>query len=425
MTTETTAEIVPVSPAARVLASRTVMTLATLDDVARVASIAARSGLARCTKPEEAAIILMTGMELGLTPMQSLRGIYIVEGRPVLAADTMVAIVTRSGACRYWRTIETTAERCAIETQRVDDATVYRRVWTLDDAKRAGLVGKGTWAKYPAAMLRHRCAADLAREIYPEILLGMYDPDEISTDGIDARPTPQRARVESAPVVVAAHAQPDPRDLASLGVEAPARAVAAQPVEAPAAPAPLAFATPGLSDAEMAAMLAMLNACETIAALDATRAEIRPDVSTRASASQRAHLRAAAEARRAALSPTEPPTPPRGGRKSARNDGATGDATHHEPAPSAEAQASIARVEAAGGVHAYLASKATYTEVQRAVMTHGRHVPGLCDAAVARLEALDAGDEANRRRIVETWRDEGAHREQRATTTAAKVRRAA
>lgn len=196
MTNETTSEIVPVTPAARVLASRTVMTLATLDDVARVASIAARSGLARCSKPEEAAIILMTGMELGLTPMQSLRGIYIVEGRPVLAADTMVAIVTRSGACRYWRTIETTAERCEIHTQRVDDDTIYRRVWTMDDAKRAGLSGKGTWAKYPTAMLRHRCAADMAREIYPEILLGMYDPDEISTDGIDARPMPQRSRVE-------------------------------------------------------------------------------------------------------------------------------------------------------------------------------------------------------------------------------------
>lgn len=229
-TTETTAEIVPVAPAARVLASRTVMTLATLDDVARVAGIAARSGLARVSKPEEAAIILMTGMELGLTPMQSLRGIYIVEGRPVLAADTMVAIVTRSGACRYWRTIETTAERCTIETQRVDDDTIYRRAWTLDDAKRAGLVGKGTWAKYPAAMLRHRCAADLAREVYPEILLGMYDPDEISTDSIDAKPSPQRARVEvrpeapalPAPVVVAPPAV-DPRDLAPLGIEAPAQ----------------------------------------------------------------------------------------------------------------------------------------------------------------------------------------------------------
>ena len=377
-TTETTAEIVPVAPAARVLASRTVMTLATLDDVARVAGIAARSGLARVSKPEEAAIILMTGMELGLTPMQSLRGIYIVEGRPVLAADTMVAIVTRSGACRYWRTIETSAERCTIETQRVDDATIYRRAWTLDDAKRAGLVGKGTWAKYPAAMLRHRCAADLAREVYPEILLGMYDPDEISTDGIDARPS-QPARREPVQVVVAAPAQTDPRDLAPLGVEAPA--------------APLAFATPGLSDAEMAAMLAMLAHCETVAALDATRAEIRPDVSTRATPAQRAQLRAAAEARRAALTPTEPPTPPRSGRKSPRNDSATANDTTAEAAPSAEAaSASRERIASAGGVRAYLGAKGSRREVETAVRAHGRHVAGLAQIAAERLDALTQTD---------------------------------
>lgn len=231
MTTETTSEIVPVTPAVRVLASRTVMTLATLDDVARVASIAARSGLARCSKPEEAAIILMTGMELGLTPMQSLRGIYIVEGRPVLAADTMVAIVTRSGACRYWRTIETTSERCTIETQRVDDDTIYRRTWTMEDAKRAGLAGKGTWSKYPAAMLRHRVAADMAREIYAEILLGMYDPDEISTDGIDARPTTPRARADAPPPVTVVH---DPAPSAQEPPQRPANPMEGRGIEAPA-----------------------------------------------------------------------------------------------------------------------------------------------------------------------------------------------
>lgn len=379
--------------------------LRTIDDVERVARISTASGICRVTRPEEAAVILLTGRELGLSPMQSLRGIYVVNKTPVLSADLLVAVVRRSGLCGSWRVVESTPETCTITTLRVGETEPASRTWTIADARRAQITGKPIWSQYPAQMLRHRCAADLAREVYPDVVLGLYTPEEM--DSVERPEAPREIAVVRAAAPVAAPS------LAALGVEAPA------------APAPLAFATPGLSDAELAAMLAMLNACETIAALDATRAEIRPDVSTRATASQRATLRAAAEARRAALSPTEPPTPPRGGRKSARNDGATGDATHHEPAPSAEAQASVARVEAAGGVHAYLAAKATFTEVQRAVMAHGRHVPGLCDAAVARLEALDAGDEANRRRIVETWRDEGAHREQRATTTAAKVRRAA
>lgn len=70
-----------------------------------------------------------------------------------------------------------------------------RRVWTMGDAKRAGITGKGTWAAYPAAMLRHRCAADLAREVYPDVLLGLYDPEELG----DAPDAPQSADVVQAP----------------------------------------------------------------------------------------------------------------------------------------------------------------------------------------------------------------------------------
>ena len=342
--------------------------------------------------------ILLKGWELGMPAMAAAAGIAIVSGKVSLGADaTAGACLRHRDICLYFSLVESTGEVARYETRRAGAPAPVTLTYTLAQAKTAGLTGSSTWQKHAPAMLRARCAAALARAVYPDLVAGCYDPDEAA----EIRGEYARAEPVAAP------------SIAALGVEAPA------------APASLAFATPGLSDAEMAAMLAMLNACETIAALDATRAEIRPDVSTRASASQRAHLRAAAEARRAALTPTEPPTPPRGGRKSARNDGATGDATHAEAAPSAEAQASAARVAEAGGVHVYLAAKSTFTEVQRAVMAHGRHVPGLCDAAVARLEALDAGDEANRRRIVETWRDEGAHREQRATTTAAKVRRAA
>jgi len=207
--------------------------------------------------------------------------------------------------------------------------------------------------------------------------------------------------------------QPDPRDLAPHGIEAPA------------APAPLAFATPGLSASEMTAMLATIAQCPTIADLDRERDAMRPDVSTRATKDQRATLRNAAESRRSALTPTEPtpPAPPRGGRKSARNDTATGDATPADAAPSAEALASLARV---GDPREYLARKSTYTEIERAVVAHGAHVPGLAAAAIARLEALgEGGDDGNRARLVAAWVSESASRAQRAERTAAQVQRAA
>jgi len=78
------------------------------------------------------------------------------------------------------------------------------------------------------------------------------------------------------------------------------------PPPAPLALAPLGIEAPaahGLSDAEMAAMTAMLSACETLEALEVTRLVIRPDVSTRATPQQRSQLRATVDARRAALTP--------------------------------------------------------------------------------------------------------------------------
>lgn len=150
-----------------------------LDDVERLARTAVASGLVAVRRAEEAVVLLLTGRELGLSPMQSLRGIYVVSGRPVLSADLMVAVIRRSGLCRSWRVLVSTAAECTIETQREGESESARKTWTADDARRAGLGGKGTWAQYPAQMLRHRVAADLAREVYPDVLLGLYTPDEV------------------------------------------------------------------------------------------------------------------------------------------------------------------------------------------------------------------------------------------------------
>lgn len=190
------------------------MVLRTVDDVTRLAGIAIASRLTKLSRVEEAAVILMTGHELGLRPMQSLRGIYVVDGKPTLSADMMVAVVRRSGLCESWRVVESTAERCTITTRRKGESVDATRTWTRADADRAGVTGKDPWRKYPATMLRHRCAADLARQEFSDVLLGLYDPDEL-----DASP----AQVDA--ITTTAEHIPS---LASLGIEQ-GRAGAAKP----------------------------------------------------------------------------------------------------------------------------------------------------------------------------------------------------
>jgi hypothetical protein len=195
------------------------LSLASIDDVTRLATIAVKSKLTKLGMVEEAAVILMTGRELGLAPMQSLRGIYVVDGKPTLSSDMMVAVIRKSGQCETWRVVESTAERCTITTRRKGENADATRTWTRADADRAGVTHKDPWRKYPAAMLRHRCAADLARQEYPDVLLGLYDPDEM-----DASP----AVVESVPT------------LEAIGIE---RSIGTRPtLPAPALPAPARWA---------------------------------------------------------------------------------------------------------------------------------------------------------------------------------------
>jgi hypothetical protein len=117
--------------------------------------------------------------------MASLRGIYEVSGRPVLAADMMVAVVRRSGLCESWRVVESSPTTVTITTKRKGESESESCTWTIEDAKRAGCGGQ-TWQRFPRQMLSHRCAAELARRVYPDVLLGLYTPDELGSDDAPA-----------------------------------------------------------------------------------------------------------------------------------------------------------------------------------------------------------------------------------------------
>lgn len=129
--------------------------------------------------PEAAFAVIATGRELGLSAMQALRAIHIVEGKPTLSADLMVALVKRSPECSFFRLVESTAERATYETQRRGEPSPTRLSWTIEEARASGAATKDNWRKYPAAMLRARASSGLARAVYPDLVLGVYDPDEL------------------------------------------------------------------------------------------------------------------------------------------------------------------------------------------------------------------------------------------------------
>lgn len=189
-------------------------------------------------KPADLAVILVTGQELGLSPMQALRGLHVVEGRPVLAAELLVGLVKKHPACQYFRLVESTDSRAVYETQRQGEPEPTRLEWTIKQAQQAGLGGRHNWKAHPAAMLRARASAALARAVYPDVAMGIYDVDEaadfievskgVHVEAQTKAPTPPQANgaaaedVEDAVVVEAVQADdgaPDPEDLEETWVE--------------------------------------------------------------------------------------------------------------------------------------------------------------------------------------------------------------
>lgn len=157
--------------------------------------------------PEAAFAIIATGRELGMTAMQSLRSIHVIEGKPTLSADLVAALCkSRGDVCKYFMLVTSSATVATYETQRVGDPKPTTMSFTIEDAQRAGLAGKQNWKAYPAAMLRARCITALARAVYPDLAMGIYDEDELGPVSVEeaARWVPEPESRPAPPVLDAA-----------------------------------------------------------------------------------------------------------------------------------------------------------------------------------------------------------------------------
>jgi len=127
--------------------------------------------------PAQAVAIILTGQELGLPPMKSLRLINVIQGKPCLAAELQLALFKQRGGRAQWVASD---ESHATITLTHPNGDTHTETFTLADADRAGLLKKGgNWTTYPKIMLRWRAASNGLKAIAPDILSGVYDPDEM------------------------------------------------------------------------------------------------------------------------------------------------------------------------------------------------------------------------------------------------------
>jgi hypothetical protein len=175
-----------------------------IEEVFRLASAIHKSGLAPygMDTPEKLTIAVMTGMEVGLPPMQAIQSIAVINNRPTIWGDGLLAVVRSSPLCCYvkeWIEGDGDARIAYCETLRKGESEPVKRSFSVDDAKRAKLWqteariqkrskgGAGTyeadndspWYKYPQRMLQMRARAWCIRDTYPDLTKGMQVREEV------------------------------------------------------------------------------------------------------------------------------------------------------------------------------------------------------------------------------------------------------
>jgi hypothetical protein len=125
----------------------------------------------------KAVAVMMKGRELGVPPMYALGNIHIINQKPSLSAELMLALVQRDyGADRMW-VASTSNTECRVEW--IQHGTVRSYTFTIQDAQNAKITGNAMWVKYPAAMLRARAISAACRMAFPASIAGMYTPEEL------------------------------------------------------------------------------------------------------------------------------------------------------------------------------------------------------------------------------------------------------
>lgn len=146
--------------------------------------------------PQAVLSSVILGRELGLPAMSSLRSIHVIEGKHTLAAALMVALVLKSGLAEFFDPIEFDAIKAIYETKRKGARNPVRMVHTFEMARQAWPKGKldweksfmaSGWGRNPTDMLCARASSRLARMVYPDLMAGLYTPEEMIEVNADRR----------------------------------------------------------------------------------------------------------------------------------------------------------------------------------------------------------------------------------------------
>ncbi len=172
---------------AQVVAPRWRMAPSSLGEAMEMARLIAGSELcpkAYRNKPADCIVAYEYGASLGLSWMQALRNVAVINGIPSIYGDALPALIYGSGECeRFHEYFEGTSGEdtytavCIMKRKGFPDEV--RRTFSIADAKRANLWGKqGPWVQYSDRMQQFRARSFAARDTFADKLSGLILAEE-------------------------------------------------------------------------------------------------------------------------------------------------------------------------------------------------------------------------------------------------------
>ena len=151
--------------------------LVAYSEMEQMATAIAASGLFGMKDKNSVLALMAVAQAEGLHPATAARDFHIIQGRPALKADAMLARFQNAGGKVEWKDYKDDKVTGVFSHPNGGDLAV---TWTIEQATKIGLVKPGSgWQKFPRAMLRSRCISEGIRSVFPGSVTGFYSPDEV------------------------------------------------------------------------------------------------------------------------------------------------------------------------------------------------------------------------------------------------------
>ena len=171
-----------------------------------------KSGMFGCTQPGQGAVLLSTCMTDKISPIEFIRTYHLIEGRPSMRADAMLAKFTQQGG--KYKILSFTEDKAEAVFLFGDNEVTMSM--TMQEAEAAGLTKskagkvKDNWRAFPKQMLWARVVSSAIRLVAPQIVAGVYTPEEVQDFDKAAAIEPSAIRVEAKEVVLPVEPKKEP-----------------------------------------------------------------------------------------------------------------------------------------------------------------------------------------------------------------------